>query len=574
MPQLPVIPYGGMVSADAAAQLQAILDASTAAIVAATAQTTLAVTAASTIAASSSAIGAAAQSAQDVVNATAAAAQTNIAAKTAAFNAGVASAASNSAAATAQAAQAASSATQAVASASTAASGATVSQTAATASSGSATAAASSATAAMNAASAASQAASRATAAGTGGTGTGGTPNPITGAVAAPGALAAGTTFGVSNGTADQRATVAQIQALLGAAPVAGTGTTPVATVFGDVTGISWSIEQIAARVAVINGSGTATAYATAFTLALSAASGTAGTPVTLTFTPAAGSWPVGAVVTPSATSLTGAFSPTTLSPTGTGAVTCTFTPSGAAVGSLNATVSPTMTASSGPQTYTATAAAAAAGTRALVMSSTGTGNASSPDSATYSPNTLLDVRALINTPAYGGAGLNAVVAHFGSGGNGFILGLNAGSINAVLATSAASGGFINTTSSVVIPTAVNTDVWIRMVINLDTAAQAGVPATTLRFFTSPDDVTYTALGSDVTVPNAGPTAVAAGTLLTVGASGSIAAPNSIKVRRARVLTDTVLRFDADFSTQAASAANFTAASGQVVTVNAPAVIA
>ena len=166
------------------------------------------------------------------------------------------------------------------------------------------------------------------------------------------------------NGTADGAVTPAVLfgllqaadipagtAALLGAAPVAGVGSPPAGTLFPDATGVNWTIEAI-------RGTGAASATtATAFTLALSAASGTTGSPVTLTLTPSAGSWPAGVVVTPAATGLAGAFTPATLSPTGTGAVTCTFTPSGAATGSLNATASPTMTASSGAQTYTATAA-------------------------------------------------------------------------------------------------------------------------------------------------------------------------------------------------------------------------
>ena len=84
------------------------------------------------------------------------------------------------------------------------------------------------------------------------------TPNPATAAPAASGTLAAGTTFGTSTGTSDQRATPLQVAALLGAVPVPGTGTTPAATPFADVTGASWTIEQIAARVAAINGSGVA----------------------------------------------------------------------------------------------------------------------------------------------------------------------------------------------------------------------------------------------------------------------------------------------------------------------------
>ena len=86
------------------------------------------------------------------------------------------------------------------------------------------------------------------------------TPNPATAAPAASGTLGAGTTFGTSTGTADQRATPAQVAALLGVVPVAGTGTTPAATPFADVTGASWTIEQIAARVAVINGASAAPA--------------------------------------------------------------------------------------------------------------------------------------------------------------------------------------------------------------------------------------------------------------------------------------------------------------------------
>ena len=71
---------------------------------------------------------------------------------------------------------------------------------------------------------------------------------------ALPGPMTSADTFPVLRAGNTYTATPLQVAALLGAAPVAGTGTTPAATPFADVTGASWTIEQIAARVAAING--------------------------------------------------------------------------------------------------------------------------------------------------------------------------------------------------------------------------------------------------------------------------------------------------------------------------------
>lgn len=94
---------------------------------------------------------------------------------------------------------------------------------------------------------------------------------------------------------------------------------------------------------------------ATSFSVSLSASSEIENTVITMTLTPLGGAWPAGVVLTPVANTLTGAFSPTTLTPSGTTAATCTFIPNNVATGSLSATASPTMTNASGGQADTST---------------------------------------------------------------------------------------------------------------------------------------------------------------------------------------------------------------------------
>ncbi len=98
-------------------------------------------------------------------------------------------------------------------------------------------------------------------------------------------------------------------------------------------------------------------ALATGFGMTLSSGSGVVNSPVTVTFAPTGGTWPASETITPTTTSLSGAFFPTTLAPTagGSGSINCTFTPTAAGTGSINATASPALTNTSGAQTYTAT---------------------------------------------------------------------------------------------------------------------------------------------------------------------------------------------------------------------------
>ncbi len=101
-----------------------------------------------------------------------------------------------------------------------------------------------------------------------------------------------------------------------------------------------------------------AAAVASAYTTALSATSGAVGTATTMTFTPTGGAWPSSLVITPSVSTVTGTFSPATISPTGSAAATCTFTPSAAGSGTLGSGTSPSLTNTTGALAFTATAAA------------------------------------------------------------------------------------------------------------------------------------------------------------------------------------------------------------------------
>lgn len=110
-----------------------------------------------------------------------------------------------------------------------------------------------------------------------------------------------------------------------------------------------------------------ALAVATAYTTALSSASGAVGNATTMTFTPTGGNWPASEVITPSAVTVTGTFSPTTASPTGNAAATVTFTPSAAGSGTLGSSAAPTLTNTSGSLAYSAAAAPAVGPTLAMI---------------------------------------------------------------------------------------------------------------------------------------------------------------------------------------------------------------
>ena len=77
---------------------------------------------------------------------------------------------------------------------------------------------------------------------------------------------------------------------------------------------------------------------ATTFAVTLSAAAGLVGAAVTVSYAPLVYAWPAGLTITPSST-VAGTFSPATLSPSGTGAVFTTFTPSAAGTATISATI-------------------------------------------------------------------------------------------------------------------------------------------------------------------------------------------------------------------------------------------
>ena len=78
--------------------------------------------------------------------------------------------------------------------------------------------------------------------------------------------------------------------------------------------------------------------YALAYTPTLSSSNVAVGSPVTMTLTPSGKAWPLGVILTPVATGLSGTFNPPSAVGVGTAPVVFTFTPSGAGNGILSAT--------------------------------------------------------------------------------------------------------------------------------------------------------------------------------------------------------------------------------------------
>ena len=99
-------------------------------------------------------------------------------------------------------------------------------------------------------------------------------------------------------------------------------------------------------------------ATATAYTTGLSSSSGSVGSAVVMTFTPSEGGWPGGEVITPTVSGVAGTFAPATINASGSGAVTCAFTPSAAGTASLSSTAAPALTNATGAQSYTVSSAA------------------------------------------------------------------------------------------------------------------------------------------------------------------------------------------------------------------------
>ena len=134
-----------------------------------------------------------------------------------------------------------------------------------------------------------------------------------------------------------------------------------------------------------------AAATATSYTTALSGSSGAVGSAVTATFTPN-GAWPGSEAITLTNVGLSGSWgsasggtlSGSTLTPTaGSSAASAQFTPSGAATGTINSSTSPSITNTSGGQTYTALAAATSFNT----TPSTLTTPSGSPGTITFTPS-------------------------------------------------------------------------------------------------------------------------------------------------------------------------------------------
>ncbi len=133
-------------------------------------------------------------------------------------------------------------------------------------------------------------------------------------------------------------------------------------------------------------------AAAAAFTTSLSASSGTVGNAVTLTVMPTGAAWPSSVVLSPAAAGLSGTFTPTTRTPSGTTAATFDFTPSAAGSGTISVSASPSMTAPAG-LAYQATAAATSTPTPSPTPAPTPT---PTPAPASTSDSTLANLPSTI----------------------------------------------------------------------------------------------------------------------------------------------------------------------------------
>ena len=124
---------------------------------------------------------------------------------------------------------------------------------------------------------------------------------------------------------------------------------------------------------------------ATAYSTTLSSVTGVTASPVTVTFTPISGSWPAGEVITPAST-VAGTFNPTTITATGTGAVTTTFTPSAAGTASITTTTAPAITSTTGAITYAVTAPPVAVATAYTTVVSPTTSTVNTNITITFTP--------------------------------------------------------------------------------------------------------------------------------------------------------------------------------------------
>lgn len=150
----------------------------------------------------------------------------------------------------------------------------------------------------------------------------------------------------------------------------------------------------------------TASAVASAYTQALSAATGSVANPVTLTVTPTAGGWPAGTTVTPSVSPNAGTLSPPSITPPAgsTAALVFSYQPIASGTYSLNTSASPAMINTSGAQSYTVQASTASAYTMTLGASSGAAGApvtitlAPSPGSSVWPSGETLSISASPNT--------------------------------------------------------------------------------------------------------------------------------------------------------------------------------
>lgn len=211
-------------------------------------------------------------------------------------------------------------------------------------------------------------------------------------------------------------------------------------------------------------------------------------------------------------------------------------------------------------------------GPNALVLDSAGAGGATTPhqDAFLSSVLALLDVRVKMPAQALsGGTALGEVVGTWGPVGSGYAGWMAVVTAEGYLAfVTSDSGTSANLmTLTTVPPTTPNTDVWLRWVYVI-----SGDGANQCTMYSCADGVNYVRLG--LAYGSAGARVLVNTLPLTIGNGSGNPLPANTNIRAVQIYTELGKFIDIDFTNAAAGATTVTASTGQVFTVNAPAVIA
>lgn len=203
-----------------------------------------------------------------------------------------------------------------------------------------------------------------------------------------------------------------------------------------------------------------------------------------------------------------------------------------------------------------------------LVMNGTSGNYASSPDSVPLSIVGDIDIRAWVVPDDWTPAAVNVVVSKRLSTGNqiSYVLRINTDGVLQLLWSPDGTAGNAVLTASTVAPSVSNfSPLWIRATLDVDN----GASGYTVVFYTSPDGVLWSQLGSAVV--GGAPTSIFDGTatLNIGGMQNGTLFPFFGVVHRAQVLAgiNGTLVFDADFTRVSKLAASFTESSANAATV-------